>query len=96
MVYGSEDVDDDIVDVEGEENVAVTEEEPEEEKPVTTSKDADTTILFTEPVHNPLSTLGKLFISSAFSQSLNFISRIKTLKCKLCVCASRTACLSME
>lgn len=56
-VYAQEDENiDDIVDVEGEDNSVITDEEPEEEA-TTASADADTTILFTRPVHNELSTL---------------------------------------
>lgn len=51
-----EDAGDDMVDVEGEDSGILTEEEPDEEI-VTSSSDADTTILFIEPVHNPLNTL---------------------------------------
>lgn len=58
VAFAQDDDNDDIVDVEGEEAGVVTEEEPEDEASVTASKDIDTTILFTEPVHNPLSTLG--------------------------------------
>ncbi|XP_031830508.1 signal sequence receptor subunit 1 l(1)G0320 isoform X2 [Nomia melanderi] len=47
---------DDIVDVEGEDNSVITDEEPEEET-TTASSDADTTILFTKPVYNGLSIL---------------------------------------
>lgn len=63
-VYAEEDENvDDIVDVEGEEGNVITEEETEETKS-NTSSDADTTILFTKPIHNSLSTLGtyKLYI----------------------------------
>lgn len=52
-----EDAGDDIVDIEGEDSGVLTEEEPEEDT-VTASKDVDTTILFIEPAHNPLNTLG--------------------------------------
>lgn len=56
-VYSQEDENiDDIVDVEGEDNSVVTDEDPEEE-PTTASSDADTTILFTRPIYNGLSTL---------------------------------------
>lgn len=56
-VYAQEDENiDDIVDVEGEENTIITDDEPEEET-TNASADADTTILFTKPVHNALSTL---------------------------------------
>ncbi|TGZ57460.1 translocon-associated protein subunit alpha [Temnothorax longispinosus] len=47
---------DDIVDVEGEEGSIITEEETEEDTS-NASADADTTILFTKPIHNTLSTL---------------------------------------
>ncbi|XP_058802307.1 translocon-associated protein subunit alpha [Phymastichus coffea] len=57
VAFAQEDDNDDIVDVEGEEAGVIAEEEPEEEATVTASKDVDTTILFTEPIHNPLSTL---------------------------------------
>ncbi|XP_011504555.1 PREDICTED: translocon-associated protein subunit alpha [Ceratosolen solmsi marchali] len=56
VVSAQEDDNDDIVDVEGEENSIVTDEEAEDEI-VTASKDVITSILFTEPIHNPLSTL---------------------------------------
>lgn len=56
-VFAQEDENiDDIVDVEGEDNSVITDEEPEEEA-TTASADADTTILFTRPVHNEMSTL---------------------------------------
>lgn len=56
-VYSQEDENiDDIVDVEGEDNSVITDEDPEEE-PTTASSDADTTILFTRPIYNGLSTL---------------------------------------
>lgn len=56
-VYAQEDENiDDIVDVEGEDNLVVTDEEPEEEA-TTASADAETTILFTKPVYNGVSTL---------------------------------------
>ena len=58
VVFAQEEDNDEIVDVEGEDQSVVGEEEPEETS-VTASKDADTTILFVEPVHNALSTLGK-------------------------------------
>ena len=58
MAYAQdEDAGDDLVDVEGEDSGIITEEEPEEET-VTASSDVDTTILFIEPVHNSLNTLG--------------------------------------
>lgn len=58
IVYAQEDENiDDIVDVEGEDNSVVTDEEPEEET-TNASSDADTTILFTKPIYNGLSTLG--------------------------------------
>ncbi|OAD56300.1 Translocon-associated protein subunit alpha [Eufriesea mexicana] len=47
---------DDIVDIEGEDNSVITDEEPEDET-TTASSDADTTILFTKPVYSGLSTL---------------------------------------
>lgn len=56
-VYAQEDENiDDIVDVEGEDNSVITDEEPEEET-TTASADADTTVLFIRPVYNPLSML---------------------------------------
>ncbi|KAK9307520.1 hypothetical protein QLX08_002146 [Tetragonisca angustula] len=56
-VYAQEDENiDDIVDIEGEDNSVITDEEPEDET-ATVSSDADTTILFTKPVYNRLSTL---------------------------------------
>ncbi|XP_076661408.1 signal sequence receptor subunit 1 l(1)G0320 [Halictus rubicundus] len=56
-VYSQEDENiDDIVDVEGEDNSVITDEDSEEE-PTTASSDADTTILFTRPIYNGLSTL---------------------------------------
>ncbi|KAH0956037.1 hypothetical protein HN011_010195 [Eciton burchellii] len=56
-VYAQEDENiDDIVDVEGEEGNIITDEETEEDTS-NASSDADTTILFTKPVHNALSTL---------------------------------------
>ncbi|XP_014213348.1 translocon-associated protein subunit alpha [Copidosoma floridanum] len=57
VVNAQEDDIDDIVDVEGEESAVVADEEVEEEKAVTTSKDINTMILFTEPVPKPLSTM---------------------------------------
>lgn len=58
FVYAQEDENiDDIVDVEGEEGSIITDEETEEDTN-NASADADTTILFTKPVHNTLSTLG--------------------------------------
>lgn len=58
IVYAQEDENiDDIVDIEGEDNSIITDEEPEDEI-TTASSDADTTILFTKPVYNGLSTLG--------------------------------------
>lgn len=45
------------MDIEGEDNSVITDEEPEDET-TTASSDADTTILFTKPVYNGLSTLG--------------------------------------
>lgn len=55
--YAQEDENiDDIVDIEGEDNSVITDEEPEDEL-TTTSTDVDTTILFTKPVYNGLSTL---------------------------------------
>ena len=57
-VYAQEDENiDDIVDVEGEESSIITDEETEEDSS-NASVDADTTILFTKPIHNTLSTLG--------------------------------------
>lgn len=57
-VYTQEDENiDDIVDIEGEDNSVITDEESEDET-ATVSSDADTTILFTKPVYNRLSTLG--------------------------------------
>lgn len=47
---------DDIVDVDGEEASVLSEDDPEEET-TTASVDADTTILFTKPVYQSLSTL---------------------------------------
>ncbi|XP_018051442.1 PREDICTED: translocon-associated protein subunit alpha isoform X1 [Atta colombica] len=56
-VYAQEDENiDDIVDVEGEESSIITDEETEEDTS-NASVDADTTILFTKPIHNTLSTL---------------------------------------
>ncbi|XP_012225210.1 translocon-associated protein subunit alpha [Linepithema humile] len=56
-VYAQEDENiDDIVDVEGEEGTIITDEEVEEDTS-NASADADTTILFTKPIHNALSTL---------------------------------------
>ncbi|XP_020720539.2 translocon-associated protein subunit alpha [Bombus terrestris] len=56
-VYAQEDENiDDIVDIEGEDNSVITDEEPEDET-ITASSDADTIILFTKPVNNGLSTL---------------------------------------
>jgi len=56
--YAQEDENiDDIVDIEGEEGSIITDEETEEDTS-NASTDADTTILFTKPVHNTLSTLG--------------------------------------
>jgi len=64
-VYAQEDENiDDIVDVEGEEGNIITDEETEEDTS-NASSDADTTILFTKPVHNALSTLGILIILCA-------------------------------
>lgn len=61
-VYAQEDENiDDIVDVEGEEGTVITDEEVEEDTS-NASADADTTILFTKPIHNALSTLGTLII----------------------------------
>lgn len=58
IVYAQEDENiDDIVDIEGEDNSIITDEEPEDEI-TTASSDADTIILFTKPVYNGLSTLG--------------------------------------
>lgn len=63
MAYAQEDDNiDDIVDVEGEDSTIITEEEVEEEATTNASADADTTILFTKPTHNTLSTLGIHFI----------------------------------
>lgn len=60
VAYAQEDENiDDIVDIEGEDNSVITEDEPEDET-TTASSDADTTILFTKPVYNGLSTLGTL------------------------------------
>lgn len=57
-VYAQEDENiDDIVDVEGEEGSIIPDEETEEDTS-NASADADTTILFTRPIHNALSTLG--------------------------------------
>ena len=57
-VYAQEDENiDDIVDVEGEESSIITDEETEEDTS-NASVDADTTILFTKPIHKKLSTLG--------------------------------------
>ncbi|XP_066584139.1 translocon-associated protein subunit alpha [Prorops nasuta] len=54
FVFAQEDENiDDIVDVEGEENTVLTEDEHEEES-TTASADADTTILFTKPVFSSL------------------------------------------
>lgn len=47
---------DDIVDIEGEDNSVITDEEPEDET-TTASSDADTVILFTKPAYNGLTTL---------------------------------------
>lgn len=56
-VYAQEDESiDDMVDVEGEEGNVITDEETEEDTS-NASADADTTILFTRPIHNALSTL---------------------------------------
>ncbi|XP_012284993.1 translocon-associated protein subunit alpha [Orussus abietinus] len=56
-VYAQEDeLVDDIVDIEGEDGSVVSEDVIEEET-VTSSKDADTIILFTKPIYNALSTL---------------------------------------
>ncbi|XP_014468601.1 PREDICTED: translocon-associated protein subunit alpha [Dinoponera quadriceps] len=56
-VYAQEDENiDDIVDVEGEEGSIIADEETEEDTS-NASADADTTILFTRPIHNTLSTL---------------------------------------
>lgn len=61
-VYAEEDENiDDIVDVEGEEGSIITDEETVEDTS-NASADADTTILFTKPVYNMLSTLGILII----------------------------------
>ncbi|XP_043273749.1 translocon-associated protein subunit alpha [Venturia canescens] len=51
-----EEIGDDINDVDGEEASVLSEDELEEET-VTASADADTTILFTKPIHQALSTL---------------------------------------
>lgn len=56
-----------MVDVEGEEGNVITDEETEEDTS-NASADADTTILFTRPIHNALSTLGTSIISSAISR----------------------------
>lgn len=56
-VYAEEDENiDDIVDVEGEESSVLTDEETVEDTS-NASADADTTILFTKPIYNMLSTL---------------------------------------
>jgi len=56
-VYAQEDENiDDIVDIEGEEGSIITDEETEEDTS-NASADADTTILFTKPIHNTMSTL---------------------------------------
>lgn len=61
-VYAEEDENiDDIVDVEGEESSVITDEETVEDTS-NASADADTTILFTKPIYNTLSTLGILII----------------------------------
>lgn len=63
IVYAQEDENiDDIVDIEGEDNSVITDEEPEDET-ATVSSDADTTILFTKPVYNRLSMLGMHYIN---------------------------------
>ncbi|XP_043663631.1 translocon-associated protein subunit alpha isoform X1 [Vespula pensylvanica] len=57
VAYAQEDENiDDIVDVESEDNTVIADDELEEET-VNASTDADTTILFTKPIHNALSTL---------------------------------------
>jgi len=56
-VYAQEDENiDDIVDIEGEEGSIITDEETEEDTS-NASADADTTILFTKPIYNTMSTL---------------------------------------
>jgi hypothetical protein len=72
LASAQEDDNDDIVDVEGEENSIVTDEEADEDL-VTASKDVVTTILFTEPIHNPLSTLGKYAIKQ---QNFHYLYKI--------------------
>lgn len=57
-VYAQEDENiDDIVNVEGEEGSIVADEETEEDTS-NASADADTTILFTRPIHSAASSLG--------------------------------------
>jgi len=56
VVRAEDDDTNDDVDVEAEENPVQAEEETEEEAS-TASTDAETTILFTKPIHSPLSTL---------------------------------------
>lgn len=66
-----DDVSDDINDVDGEEASVLSEDDPEEET-VTASADADTTILFTKPIHQSLSTLGK-YSNLLNPQTLKFV-----------------------
>lgn len=76
IVYAQEDENiDDIVDIEGEDNSIITDEEPEDEI-TTASSDADTTILFTKPVYNGLSTLG-IYINFLKSQSIFFLFKLE-------------------
>lgn len=68
-----------MVDVEGEDSGVVTEEEPEEDL-VTASKDVDTTILFIEPAHNPLNTLGRKISRKPGKQVLLLLLKEKIKK----------------
>lgn len=77
FVYAQEDENiDDIVDVEGEEGSIITDEEVEEDTS-NASADADTTILFTKPIHNTLSTLGIKFFNIEIKMYNNFFVILK-------------------
>lgn len=61
VAFANEDNLDDTVDVEGDDVNVVSEDEVEEEGLSKSSEEVNTTILFIEPVHPSLSSLGKLF-----------------------------------
>lgn len=77
MAYAEDELEDELVDVEGEvdegtDDVAITEEDDEEVK-TTTSPDADTTILFIKPITTGSSQMGMFIIFYFVFKYIDFL-----------------------